>query len=316
MYKERLDIDLIISKILGARNSSKCLKKFLLEEEIKDLCLLSTELLLTEPSLLEIDAPVHVASNIHGHFDELIDIFEACGYPGDHKYLFLGDYVDRGRQSLECICLLLAYKIKFSDKVFMLRGNHECSSTSRIYGFYDECKKRYSVKVWSYFIRCFNCLPFAAVIEDKVFCVHGGLSPELKSVEQINQIQRPTDISDSGLLCDLLWADLDLTLLDWDSNSCGVSYSFGPKPIEIFLSAHNYSLLIIASKIHFSGYEYSPSIQTLQLFSVPNYCETYQNNGAVLSIDTYLCFSFHIFKPKKKANSPEPALNDELPLIE
>lgn len=316
----RLDIDLIISKILGARNSSKCLKNFLFEDEIKELCLVATEIFLTEPSLLEIEAPVKVASNIHGHFDELLDIFDVCGYPGESRYLFLGDYVDKGRQSLECICLLLAFKIKFRDQVFILRGNHECSSTNRIYGFYDECKTRYNVKLWTHFARCFNALPFAAVIEDKVFCVHGGLSPELKSVEKIKQIKRPTDIPDSGLICDLLWGELDLNLEYWDSNSVGASYSFGHMLIKHFLSSNNFSLLIIASKFQFSGYDYSPSIQTLQLFSIPNYCQTLQNIGAVLSIDTFLSFSFHIFKPKKipntKTNTLEPVKNNELPEIE
>jgi serine/threonine-protein phosphatase PP1 catalytic subunit len=89
------------------------------------------------------------------------------------------DYVDRGKQSLETICLLLAYKIKYPENFFILRGNHECASINRIYGFYDECKRRYNIKLWKTFTDCFNCLPIAAIVDEKIFCMHGGLSPEL-----------------------------------------------------------------------------------------------------------------------------------------
>lgn len=100
----------------------------------------------------------------------------------------MGDYVDRGKNSLEVICLLLAYKVKYPRNFFLLRGNHECSSINRIYGFYDECKRRYNIKLWKMFIDVFNCLPVAALIDDRILCMHGGLSPELQSLEQIKKI--------------------------------------------------------------------------------------------------------------------------------
>ena len=110
----------------------------------------------------------------------------------------MGDYVDRGKQSLETICLLLAYKIKHPENFFLLRGNHESASINRIYGFYDECKRRYSINLWKTFTDCFNCLPVAALIDDKIICMHGGLSPDLTSVDQIKHIIRPTDVPDTG----------------------------------------------------------------------------------------------------------------------
>jgi serine/threonine-protein phosphatase PP1 catalytic subunit len=125
------------------------------------------------------------------------------------NYLFLGDYVDRGKQSLEVVCLLFAYKIKYPENFFLLRGNHECAGINRIYGFYDECRRRYSVKMWKQFCNTFNCLPCTAVIDDKIICMHGGLSPELAQMEQIANIARPCDVPDTGLLCDILWADPD-----------------------------------------------------------------------------------------------------------
>lgn len=130
-------------------------------------------------------------------------------YTPQANYLFLGDYVDRGKQSLEVVCLLFAYKIKYPENFFLLRGNHECAGINRIYGFYDECRRRFSVKMWKQFCNTFNCLPCCAVIDDKIICMHGGLSPELSQMEQIANIARPCDVPDTGLLCDILWADPD-----------------------------------------------------------------------------------------------------------
>lgn len=109
--------------------------------------------------------------------------------------MFLGNYVDRGRQSLEVMCLILAYKIKYPNNFFPLRGNYECASMDRIHGFYDECKRRYNIKLWKTFIDLFNCMPVAALIDEKIFCMHGGLSPDLNSMDQIRRIMRPTDVS-------------------------------------------------------------------------------------------------------------------------
>lgn len=125
-------------------------------------------------------------------------IFDICGYPGDNHYLFLGDYVDRGKQSLETVCLLMAYKIKFPDKINLLRGNHESSITNRIYGFYDECRRRYNVRMWKLFTDLFNNMPVASLIDDKILCMHGGLSPELISYNQINDISKPQEVPDNG----------------------------------------------------------------------------------------------------------------------
>lgn len=150
----------------------------------------------------------------------MLRLFEYGGFPPEANYLFLGDYVDRGKQSLETICLLLSYKIKYPENFFILRGNHEYASINRIYGFYDECKcflladstcipnialikfgtgkRRYNIKLWKTFTDCFNCLPIAAIIDEKIFCMHGGLSPDLQSMEQIRRVMRPTDVPDTG----------------------------------------------------------------------------------------------------------------------
>ena len=186
----------------------------------------------------------------------MLRLFEYGGFPPEANYLFLGDYVDRGKQSLECICLLLAYKIKYPENFFMLRGNHECSSVNRIYGFYDECplffniviiifkgKRRYSVKIWKQFTECFNCLPVASIIDEKIICMHGGLSPELTNLEQVHRIMRPLEVPDQGLLCDLLWSDPELEVTGWMDNERGVSYVFGPDVISSFLKKNDLDLI-------------------------------------------------------------------------
>lgn len=142
-----------------------------------------------------------ICGDIHGQYYDLLRLFEYGGFPPEANYLFLGDYVDRGKQSLETICLLLAYKIKYPENFFILRGNHECASINRIYGFYDECKRRYNIKLWKTFTDCFNCLPIAAIIDEKIFTMHGGLSPDLNSMEQIRRVMRPTDVRRVSLAC-------------------------------------------------------------------------------------------------------------------
>lgn len=175
----------------------------LTEGEIRGLCLKSREIFISQPILLELEAPIKIVGDIHGQYYDLLRLFEYGGFPPDANYLFLGDYVDRGKQSLETICLLLAYKIKYPENFFLLRGNHECASINRIYGFYDECKRRYNIKLWKTFTDCFNCLPIAAIVDEKIFCVHGGLSPEHTSMDQIRRIPRPTDVPDSGMSVDM-----------------------------------------------------------------------------------------------------------------
>lgn len=164
--------------------------------------------------------------------------------------------MDRGKQSLESICLLLAYKIKYPENFFLLRGNHECASINRIYGFYDECKRRYNIRLWKTFTDCFNCLPVAAIIDDKIFCMHGGLSPELTSMEQIKRVMRPTDVPDTGLLCDLLWSDPDKEVQGWAENERGVSYVFSPEIVQVFLKKHDLDLICRAHQVVEDGYEF------------------------------------------------------------
>jgi serine/threonine-protein phosphatase PP1 catalytic subunit len=221
----------------------------LTEQEIKWLCIKSKEIFINQPILLELEAPIKICGDVHGQFYDLLRLFEYGGYPPEANYLFLGDYVDRGKQSLETICLLLAYKIKYPENFFLTRGNHECASINRIYGFYDECKRRYSIKLWKVFTDCFNCLPVAALLDDKILCMHGGLSPELESVDQIRKIIRPTDVPEQGLLCDLLWSDPDSNVNGWGQNDRGVSFTFSASIVDKFLKSNDLDLICRAHQV-------------------------------------------------------------------
>ncbi|KFD53150.1 hypothetical protein M513_06064 [Trichuris suis] len=272
------------------------------ENEIRILCNKSREIFLSQPILLELEAPLKICGDIHGQYNDLLRLFEYGGFPPEANYLFLGDYVDRGKQSLETICLLLAYKIKYPENFFLLRGNHECASINRIYGFYDECKRRFSIKLWKTFTDCFNCLPIAAIIDEKIFCCHGGLSPDLQSMEQIRRIMRPTDVPDTGLLCDLLWSDPDKDVQGWGENDRGVSFTFGPDVVTKFLTRHDLDLICRAHQVVEDGYEFFAKRSLVTLFSAPNYCGEFDNAGAMMSVLETLMCSFQVLKPSEKKN--------------
>jgi len=271
------------------------------ERQITLLCHAARDIFIQQPILLELEAPIKIVGDVHGQYYDLLRLFEYGGFPPEANYLFLGDYVDRGKQSLETVCLLLAYKVKFPENFFLLRGNHECASINRIYGFYDECKRRYSIKLWKTFTDCFNTLPVSAVVDEKILCMHGGLSPELKSFDQVRRIMRPTDVPDSGLLCDLLWSDPDRDISGWGENDRGVSYTFGVDVVTKFLNKHDLDLICRAHQVVEDGYEFFARRQLVTLFSAPNYCGEFDNAGAMMSVDDTLMCSFQILKPAAKS---------------
>ncbi|KAF5747694.1 putative protein phosphatase-1 [Tripterygium wilfordii] len=247
-------LDGLIERLLEGRNN-RGKRIQLTESEIRQLCITAKQVFLSQPILLELEAPINICGDIHGQYPDLLRLFEYGGFPPDSNYLFLGDYVDRGKQSIETICLLLAYKIKFPNNIFLLRGNHECASINRIYGFYDECKRRFSVRLWKTFTDCFNCLPVTAIVDGKILCMHGGLSPEMDSLDQIRAIERPADVPDQGLLCDLLWADPDKDIQGWGENDRGVSYTFGADKVAEFLKKHDLDLICRAHQVFLKSFD-------------------------------------------------------------
>ena len=292
-----MEVDSLIEKLLSVRGNKPGKQVDLKEEELRFLIEKSLPIIREQKMLIELEAPLHVCGDIHGQYYDLLRIFEHCGYPGEFNYLFLGDYVDRGKQSLETISLLLCYKIKYPDKVTLLRGNHESSVTNRIYGFYDECKRRYNVRIWKSFTELFNYLPVAAIIDDKILCMHGGLSPELKNIQSISDISRPTDIPDTGLLCDLLWSDPDKDVVEYDENDRGVSVIFGEKIVQDFNKKNDLDLIIRAHQVVDDGYEFFAQRQLITIFSAPNYCGEFDNSAGIMIIDESLTCSLKVLRP-------------------
>ncbi|EFY87727.1 serine/threonine-protein phosphatase PP-Z [Metarhizium acridum CQMa 102] len=296
-----MDLDDYIKRLLDAGYAGKVTKSACLKNaEIVAICQRAREVFLSQPALLELDAPVKIVGDVHGQYTDLIRMFEMCGFPPMANYLFLGDYVDRGKMSLETILLLLCYKLKFPENFFLLRGNHECANVTRVYGFYDECKRRCNVKIWKTFIDCFNTLPIAAIVAGKIFCVHGGLSPALSHMDDIRNIARPTDVPDYGLLNDLLWSDPADMEQDWEANERGVSYCFGKRVITDFLAVHDFDLICRAHMVVEDGYEFFNDRVLVTVFSAPNilqYCGEFDNWGAVMSVSSELLCSFELLKP-------------------
>lgn len=311
-----INVDSVIDKLLeiglkkpGARPLRLLKDKLPISgNELKYILSKSRAVFLEQPSLLRLSPPVKIVGDIHGQFYDLIRIFNSCGYPPYTNYLFLGDYVDRGYKLLETILLLLCYKIKYPENFFMLRGNHESANITKIYGFYDECKRRLpsvagTSKMWRLFIDVFNTLPIAATINDKIFCIHGGLSPELTDLRQIEDIKRPTDIPDKGLLADLLWSDPDplvrnFLVSNWPKNDRGVSYCFGKKHVDHFCSTFKIDLIVRGHMVVEDGYEFFDRRKLVTVFLAPNYCGEFNNYGAVMRVDKTLCCSFELLKPQ------------------
>jgi len=250
-----------------------------------------------ENVLLRIRAPINVCGDLHGQYSDLLRIFELNGYPPMQRYLFLGDYVDRGSYSIETIILLFSMKLVYPDHVFLLRGNHEDEALNRTYGFYDECKRKYSTKLWKNFVNCFNYMPVSALINQNILCMHGGLSPSMKYISDIESISRPSAIPDEGILCDLLWSDPDAETVGWGANDRGVSYVFGADIVKEFCERNQLDLIVRAHEVVEDAYQFFANQKLLTIFSAPAYCGEYENAAGILCVDRNLRCSIKTLDP-------------------
>ena len=291
--------DSIIRKLL---NFSPGTRINITEKEINFLCSKVKNIFESQNMLIEINAPVIVCGDIHGQYYDLLRMFKLGGCPPKSNYLFLGDYVDRGYNSIEVICLLFAFKIKFPVNFFTLRGNHESESINKVYGFYEECKQRFKngIKIWNMFNEVFNWMPIAGLIEDRILCMHGGISPEMNQPEDINKLKRPFDIPDEGLMCDILWSDPEKLISGWENSDRGVSYVFGRDVLEEFVKKNDLDLICRAHQVVEDGYEFFANRQLVTIFSAPNYCGEFDNAGGAMKVDENLMCSFIILEPIDK----------------
>ncbi|KRX02521.1 hypothetical protein PPERSA_11861 [Pseudocohnilembus persalinus] len=212
-------------------------------------------------------------------------LFKIGGKPPETNYLFLGDYVDRGYHSIECITLLIILKIKHKDRITILRGNHESRMITQEYGFYDECQRKYgNQNVWVSLTNLFDLLPITAVVQQEIFSCHGGLSPSIKNIDQINQLNRFQDIQIEGGMCDLLWSDPD-DRIGWGLSPRGAGYTFGQNITQEFLHNNNLKYIARAHQLVMDGYQNCHDSNLITLFSAPNYCYRCGNQACILEID-------------------------------
>lgn len=294
-------LERLIKKLSEADKNQRDSRVILDSTDLEWLCKEAIKVLKNDSMVLKLTAPITIIGDVHGQFYDLLRFFKMGGQLPATNYLFLGDYVDRGRNSVETFAYLLALKVKFPNNIWLLRGNHETRDISSLYGFQRECSLYYNNQVYDNFTNVFGYLPLAAVVSDRIFCVHGGLSPRLTDLKQIEEIQRPCAIPEEGLLTDLVWADPRKDHKGYRESDRGTSYTYGPDVVEEFLKKNDFDLICRAHQVVDGGFEFpfGPDQTVLTVFSAPDYCDEMNNKGAMLKVDDGLRCTFHFIDPPK-----------------
>jgi len=278
--------------------------KHLSEADVFELCTKAREVLSVESNVQPVRCPVTVCGDIHGQFHDLIELFRIGGWPPHTNYLFMGDYVDRGYNSVETVSLLVALKLRYRDRITILRGNHESRQITQVYGFYDECLRKYgNANVWKYFTDLFDYLPLTALIEKQIFCLHGGLSPSIDSLSNILEHDRVQEVPHEGPMCDLLWSDPD-DRCGWGISPRGAGYTFGQDISEQFNHHNGLTLVARAHQLVMEGYNWCHDKNVVTIFSAPNYCYRCGNQAAIMEIDEHLEYTFLQFDPAPRRGEP------------
>eukprot|EP00467_Chlorarachnion_reptans_P002721 CAMPEP_0114509036 /NCGR_PEP_ID=MMETSP0109-20121206/12974_1 /TAXON_ID=29199 /ORGANISM="Chlorarachnion reptans, Strain CCCM449" /LENGTH=310 /DNA_ID=CAMNT_0001688119 /DNA_START=64 /DNA_END=996 /DNA_ORIENTATION=- len=285
------DLDKWIAK------AKKC--ECLTEIEYKSLCSMVKEILIEESNIQPVNSPVTVCGDIHGQFWDVMELFKIGGDVPKTNYIFMGDFVDRGRHSIETLTLLLLLKARYPAHITLLRGNHECRQVTQVYGFFDQCVRKYSsANIWKYSCEIFDHLALAAIIDGRILCVHGGLSPEISTLDQIRLVDRIQEVPHEGGFCDLMWSDPDAECDTWAVSPRGAGWLFGEKVTKQFNHMNGLELICRAHQLVQEGYNYMFSDKSLiTVWSAPNYCYRCGNIASILEFDENLDRQVKIFHP-------------------
>lgn len=275
------DLDHCLSQLLDHKPP-----RLLPPETVQQLCHNLKSQLLGDPNILLVQSPITVVGDIHGQYHDLLEIFQIGGYPPHTNYLFLGDYVDRGYYSVETILLLIALKLRYPLRVFLIRGNHESRTITTNYGFYTEVLHKYqgSSDVWTYITDVFDYLPLGATIDGRVFATHGGLSPSCQRLDQIRATDRFKEIPHDGIMADLVWSDPDPEILDFKLSPRGAGYLFGADVMNKFCHDNGLAQLVRAHQLCNEGYVSYWGGKCLTVWLAPNYCYRCGNKASVLEV--------------------------------
>jgi len=274
------------------------------ESDVAEICTKAREIFSAESNVVPVKSPVTVVGDLHGQFADLLELMKIGGKAPDTNYLFLGDYVDRGYDSVETVCTVVAMKVRWPSRVFLLRGNHESRQITQVYGFYDECLRKYgNANVWKSITDMFDYLPLAALVDDEVFCPHGGLSPSLDTLDHIRALDRMQEVPHEGPMCDLLWSDPD-DRCGWGISPRGAGYTFGQDISEQFNHNNKLSLIARAHQLVQEGYEWAHDHSVVTIFSAPNYCYRCGNMAAIMDLDEGNRRDFKTFEQFARTVSP------------
>lgn len=263
---------------------------------IRILCDKVKEILIEESNVLHISSPVTVVGDVHGQFYDVLEIWKIGGSLPSTNYLFLGDFVDRGHHSVETMSLLMCLKLRYPKRMTLIRGNHESRQISLTYGFYEECRRKYgNVDVWTYFTDMFDYLTISVVIDGHYFCVHGGLSPSVQTLDQIRVINRFQEIPNDGPFADLIWSDPDGDKEDFGSSPRNVGYVFGRATVTRFLELNQVSHILRAHQLCMEGYQELFDNKLSTVWSAPNYSYKCGNKAAILEISESLEKKWNFF---------------------
>lgn len=299
-------VDAVISTILSGA--------FPTEEQARLLCAKGREILIQEDNIIRVDTPVTVCGDIHGQFYDLLELFKCGGDLPGKAYLFLGDFVDRGYHSVETFLLLLAYKVRYPDRINMLRGNHESRQITQIYGFYDECRRKYgNSNVWKLCSDLFDYMPLGALINDKMLALHGGLPYSITKLTEIRNLDRKQEIPQEGPMCDIMWSDPAEDMKGWHKSPRGAGYLFGADVCERFAHENNVSSIVRSHQLLQDGYRIIFKDLLITVWSAPNYCYRCGNLAAIMELDSNMQQKFITFRespveskiPEKAAQTPE-----------